>query len=130
MLLPALNPIRFLPAVAWAAALFWGSSQPHVPTPPFGFEGLDKLIHAAVYAVLALLLLFADRRPVGWRAWFWVGVACLYGLSDEIHQHFVPPRQADPLDLTADAAGAVGAVALWLRFGPWWQRRTARRSER
>ncbi|MEE8409150.1 MAG: VanZ family protein [Myxococcota bacterium] len=124
---PKLKAIRFLPAVVWASAIFWSSSQPRLPTPPFGFEGLDKLVHAAVYAVLALLLVFADHRPTGRRAWLWVGVACLYGLSDEIHQSFVPPRQVEGLDLAADIAGAMGSVALWQRFGPRRRSRALRR---
>jgi VanZ family protein len=35
-----------------------------------------------------------------------------YGLTDEIHQHFVPPRQMDGLDLLADASGAALAAVI------------------
>jgi len=44
----------------------------------------------------------------------------VYGVTDEVHQRFVPGRTADLLDLAADAVGAtiaaVGALAArWLR---------------
>jgi VanZ family protein len=105
--------LRFLPAVLWASFIFFVSSQSKLPAAPVSFEGLDKLLHAGVYAMLALALLFGGR---GHRPWLWVAVAVLYGLSDEIHQSFIPNRQADLLDLLADAAGAAFAVAGWLKY--------------
>ena len=43
-----------------------------------------------------------------------VGLTVLYGLSDEIHQRFVPGRVADVRDLMADTIGAlVGVVLVW-----------------
>jgi VanZ family protein len=39
----------------------------------------------------------------------------LYGVSDEIHQHFVPPRTPDILDVVADSIGAcLGASVMTL----------------
>jgi VanZ family protein len=110
--------VRFLPAALLAVAIFLISGQSRLPTPPLTFEGMDKVVHALVYAFLALLLLLGDGRPSSWRAWIWPAVAVLYGLSDELHQSFVPGRQADALDLLADAAGAIGMTALWIRLRP------------
>jgi VanZ family protein len=40
-------------------------------------------------------------------------LATLYGVSDEIHQMFVPPRTPDWRDICADAFGALtGAVVV------------------
>jgi VanZ family protein len=41
----------------------------------------------------------------------WV-VAVLYGVSDEIHQSFVPDRTGRPSDVLIDAIGAAIGVAL------------------
>ena len=46
-----------------------------------------------------------------------IAFAAIYGVTDEIHQAFVPTRSADPWDLLADAAGAtmvVGAYIAWI----------------
>ncbi len=106
---------RFLPALLWALFIFFLSDQPKLPTPPIAFEGLDKLIHAGFYGVLAGLLWWADRGQIR-RAWVWVGACVLYGASDEFHQCFVPHRKADLLDLLADTAGAALAMALLLKL--------------
>ena len=42
--------------------------------------------------------------------------SCLYGISDELHQLFVPGRNADVYDAVSDAAGALIVITvLWLR---------------
>ena len=45
-------------------------------------------------------------------AWLALLLAIAYGITDEVHQHFVPGRHMDPLDLLTDAVGA--AAAVWL----------------
>jgi VanZ family protein len=37
----------------------------------------------------------------------------LYGISDEIHQHFVPYRNADLIDALMDIAGSVFGVYVY-----------------
>lgn len=102
-------------AVLWAALLFWASSRPNpFPFLPEGIFGHDKLLHAGAYAVLGGLVLgaLARRRRGAARA---VLVAALlgtaYGATDELHQAYVPNREADPFDLGADAAGALAGAA-------------------
>ena len=95
--------------------IFWQSSGPLPPRTPY-LPGLDKLAHFAVYALLAFLaarafatMPFPDQaRVVPWAA---ASFAALYGISDEIHQSFVPGRSADAWDWGADVFGAiVGAL--------------------
>jgi hypothetical protein len=111
----------WLPVVAWAALIFTLSSIPDLGTGLGGWDlALRKAAHVAEYGVLGALLFralslagqpFHATRTVAW-AWL-VGAA--YAASDELHQHFVPGRQASALDLVFDAAGvAVGALAVKL----------------
>ena len=97
----------------WAALIFFLSHQPDLPSPPFAFPGLDKIVHAGSYALLAILLVLADAEPR--RAWWWAVLTALYGISDEVHQAFVPGRRADVADFAADASGATLAIAVWMK---------------
>lgn len=106
----------WFPVVAMMAAIFAVSSM-SAPPAPAGVS--DKSLHAATYAVLAVLTLRALAGGA-WRgvhagtvalAWF---VASAYGASDEFHQRFTPGRHADWQDVLADAAGAAaGAGVVW-----------------
>jgi VanZ family protein len=42
--------------------------------------------------------------------------AGVYGISDEIHQYFVPGRSADVMDVAADFIGAALGVLLYMCF--------------
>lgn len=79
---------------------------------------MDKVAHATVFGILALLLLYGDRFPRGWRGLLWVGVAFLYGITDEIHQSFVPSRTVDVYDGLADLVGALVAFTVVQVAGP------------
>ena len=104
----------WVPVILYALAIFVSSSaeQPQVVPATFG----DKSLHAAAYAVLALLTL----RALAGGAWSGVTpaaavaaavLASAYGVGDEVHQLFVPGRQFDPADMLADAVGAGAACA-------------------
>ena len=106
------------PVALYMAALFYLSSQPTLPaaslTP-------DWTQHGVAYAGLALVAL----RAVTGARWSAVGgrtivlawvIAAVYGVSDEIHQAFVPTRAPDVRDVVADSVGAalaLGAVWAW-----------------
>ncbi len=90
-----------------------------------------KCAHVTEFAILALLLwraLRASTLPTS-RAWSWRlarnawWLAVLYAASDELHQWFVPDRQASGWDVLIDASGAAaGLVGLWAlgRWRKWW----------
>ena len=42
-----------------------------------------------------------------------LGLAALYAISDEVHQHFVEGRHAAALDVLIDATGALVGVLAW-----------------
>ncbi len=97
-------------------SLFLGGAHPVavnlVPEP------WDKLLHCAVFALLAGTLGFAS----GFQGWRGLAIAffgsLLIGLLDEWHQLYLPGRQAGWADFAADMAGSfMGTVSLtkWSR---------------
>ncbi|CAN5780163.1 hypothetical protein BH24CHL4_BH24CHL4_17820 [soil metagenome] len=105
----------FLPALAVMLAIFSLSSQQRVPTAGFNTQIVAIAGHLAAYGVLAIALLiaFEQKGLPSRKAALWAfGGSAAYGLTDEIHQYFVPGRQADPIDLITNAIGA--AVFLWV----------------
>ncbi len=103
-----------------AALIFTLSSFPSLQPPEMlGFRPGDKLLHCLVYAVFGFLLFRSARvliKGVVMAAAAAAFAGILYGLTDEIHQFFVPGRQADPADWAADAVGAVLGVLLAIRL--------------
>ncbi len=79
----------------------------------------DKLLHLGGYALLgALTVRMLKRELPGVRPWKIIGLVVLagtlYGVSDELHQVFVPGRHADVMDVVADMAGStLGALLFW-----------------
>ena len=115
---PGVRLLSLVLALVWMAALYYLSDQPAIDAPML-FPGQDKLFHAIVYAVLGGLYLALFRPgPAGYAAqarWLALGLAVLYGISDEWHQSFVPGREPDVLDVLADGVGAaVGTLLLHL----------------
>ena len=110
-----------LPAVAYAALLFWASSRSRLPLPDLGLGFEDKVAHLLAYALLAFLVHRALSRPrkltarVLSTAWL---LSAGYALSDELHQRFVPGRQFDLWDLAFDVAGITLALVLLGRLRP------------
>ena len=88
-----------------------------------------KCAHLTEYAVLALLLWRALRRPAEPvpAPWQWskaglvLALVALYAASDEIHQAFVPSREACVRDVLLDTTGA--ALALLCLWTVWRLRR-------
>ena len=104
----------WLPVVAWAALIFALSSIPDLGTGLGGWDlALRKAAHLAEYAVLGALLARALYNTIAGWAWLSWAAGTAYAASDELHQHFVPGRQASALDLAIDATGvAVGVLAV------------------
>jgi VanZ family protein len=105
--------LLWAPAVAWATVIFVLSSIPDLGT---GLGSTDvfprKIAHAAEYALLGFLLL----RAVG-RESVALVLGFAYAVSDEVHQHFVPGREAAVLDVAIDAVGvAIGVFVVGRRW--------------
>ena len=109
----------WLPVALDAALIYYVSSIPRLPSPPGPFS--DKHFHFASYALLATLIVraLAAGRLRNVTARVAIGavlLATLYGVTDEIHQRFVPGRTAALDDLAAAALGAAAAAGLLLAW--------------
>jgi VanZ family protein len=107
--------LPWIPPILWMALLFYLSSLPKLPGPEeiLTIQIIRKTGHAGVYAVLGALNHWALRRTTsnGIRhgLWAWVLTVC-YAITDELHQGFVPGRNATLKDIVIDALGAALAV--------------------
>lgn len=116
------NLQRYGPAIAWVILLFILSSIPNLAFPVRFFGWDDKIHHALAYMPLGFLLLRGivgkgeyRRQALGLA----ICIGALYGISDEIHQHFVPGRFMDWTDAAADAVGVTlgsGIFAKWRAY--------------
>lgn len=122
--------IRYwLPLLAHMSLIYFLSSRSHFPVeaPPWAFFA-DKVVHAVIFGLLGYLFLRAWLRA----QWNHInGNACVltvffvlfYGISDEVHQIYVPNRTSSIGDIIADVTGAVIVVtAIQLYYA--WSRQT------
>jgi VanZ family protein len=106
------------PVVGYAGLIFSLSalSHPEEHLPSFVIKGVsDKVLHAVEFGMLALLCYRAFRwaaGPVVARQAVVLAIvtASVYGLTDEVHQLFVPLREASWQDWLADTVGATLAA--------------------
>ncbi len=109
---------RFL-ALLWMALIFWLSSKSNLPAPTL-FWGQDKLAHALVFGILGLLFCrsFNPREEnLPWNRILLITVLVgAFGCFDEIHQLFVPGREASIWDVAADTfGGLLASLIIWKR---------------
>ena len=90
---------------------------------------LSPTAHFCEYAVLGGLLANALRHRLSQRKALLLAaaLASLYGITDEIHQLFVPGRMCDPLDWLVDTAGA--ALGAWVALAFAKRRTRSRRAD-
>jgi len=118
----------------YCAAIWYLSSQPGPGTLelPFVFQGMDKIAHMILYGGLAALVSVgirrSDRPAKPWVQNFVpILFASLYGVTDEIHQYFVPTREADVADIVANLAGAAIIQGILCYF--WWKGKAEKAGE-
>ena len=109
--------VFWLLVAAYCGVIFYLSSLSN-PLPQLTGHVWDKALHLIEYCALGALLALAlgvwDEPTKAWRVGLAVLVGCLYGMSDETHQLFVPGRDAEVGDAMADGLGtALGAGVVW-----------------
>jgi len=111
----------WVPAVLYAGAIFFLSSQSHPEEqlPSFLLENVsDKVLHAVEYGILAVLCFRTFRWAAGpavarQAVVLAIVTASVYGITDEVHQLFVPFRESSWQDWLADTIGAAIGALSW-----------------
>ncbi len=104
--------------LAYMGLIFYLSHQPSIPM-PMRFPHQDKVFHFVAYFGLGTLFFYSLHGMETRRRWLWAfALAAVYGITDEIHQMYVPGRDASVLDWLADAMGAGVATWLWCKNKP------------
>ena len=105
-----------LPVILYCLLIFIQSSYPATDSLP-SIPHMDKLAHAGAYALLGYLFfrvfqLTRIRKSAVLLVILSALSSSVYGISDEIHQYFVPSRMADIADMAANTVGSfMGAIA-------------------
>jgi VanZ family protein len=86
--------------------LFWGGAQPFAVG--LFAEPWDKVAHASVFCVMAVLLRVGMGLPIAAA----LVLPMLVGAADEWHQLYLPGRDGSVDDWLADAVGAALGVAI------------------
>ena len=107
----------WFPIFVYCLLIFIQSSRPSPDITPH-WPYVDKVLHFFAYALLSALFLRAfntTRIKNNLKLIFILSVllSSLYGISDEIHQSFVPYRTADAMDVLADILGSIAGVYLY-----------------
>ena len=107
----------WLPLILYCLLIYIQSANPspkQIPSFPF----VDKVLHFAAYGIMGILFYRAYQTlrikdNIQMLMLLSVVSASLYGISDEIHQSFVPFRDAEVADVIADIIGAFSGVYLY-----------------
>lgn len=118
----------WLPPILWAILIFMLSSGslPNITDTYWGDFTFKKFSHVIFYGVLGVLLyraLVSEGLRKQKAFYLAVIISMLYGMSDEVHQFFVPGRTSDVRDVFFDTTGAMlsvlGFKKILERFPKW-----------
>ncbi len=104
--------LRFwFPVILYSGIIFCVSSVSNVKT-PLQEIGLDKILHVLEYIPFGFFVargVYNTKVPIFTGMFFGavLSISFLYGVSDELHQSFVPGRSAGAFDVIADTVGGV-----------------------
>ncbi len=107
----------WFPVFIYCLLIFLQSSYPSPKTVP-DVPHMDKFLHFVVYGILGILFFRAYstlriKNNVNLLIIISILSSGLYGISDELHQYFVPYREAELMDVLADLLGSIGGVAVY-----------------
>lgn len=119
--------IYWVPIPVYVALIFLASSFSQMPF-RLPVAWLDKVIHFAEYALLAILVArgvrFMAWPKSGWAVWLaTVGVVLVCAALDELYQGTIANRHSDILDFVADGLGGATGSLTYLLVAARWQAR-------
>ena len=109
-----------IPPILASAGIFYFSSLPQPPFVMTSFQWQDKVLHFIAYTAYGLSLAigvhvhhaFSIKKKI-----LIIGlIGCVYALSDEFHQSFVPGRTSELGDLIADWLGVLLSVFVYVLY--------------
>ncbi|MDE2996326.1 MAG: VanZ family protein [Bacteroidota bacterium] len=102
-------------ATLWSVLIAIGLTLPGSALPGASLFEYDKLVHGALFLVLALLWLAAGSRGRLDRGLGIFAIILAFSVITELYQGMLPfDRHPDMYDSAADAIGAVIGFGLWL----------------
>ncbi|MBS3093296.1 VanZ family protein [Candidatus Pacearchaeota archaeon] len=107
------NQVSWFITLFIAAFIFYMSSQTFQGGGGKGY--LSYIYHFFVFFTLAFFLLLSSIKGKLNKEIFFISLllAILYGMSDEVHQAFVPGRSSDYKDVLMDSVGIMAAAVIY-----------------
>ncbi|MFM8456351.1 MAG: VanZ family protein [Ignavibacteria bacterium] len=106
-----------IPAILCSIGIFYFSSLPQAPFVMSTFQWQDKFLHFFAYlfygCTLSLAIHVHDTNQYKKNILWIILIGCLYAVSDEFHQSFVPGRTSEIGDIIADCLGIVCATMVY-----------------
>jgi len=114
---------RWLPALVIMIIIFVISGTPSARIPNLGLMDTlyKKIGHMTGYFLLHLAFKRGLSSLQSRGIWVALGLSLIYAISDELHQLFIPGRNASMIDVCIDVSGAVLGLILYGRWG-WLER--------
>ena len=108
------NWIAWILTLAMAAWIFYVSTWTFESGVPSGFPFKAITYHIGAFFLLALFMMIASARGknIDW-IFFSLLFVVFYGVSDELHQFFVPGRDSSLKDVLFDSVGAAFAFLIY-----------------
>ncbi len=116
---------HWLVLIAYMGFIFFLSTLQSTKELP-DFEFSDKLYHIVEYGILSILLFRAmsvsfSKKTLMALFFYTFLISIAYGVTDEVHQYFVPHRFSTVSDVIADGVGSI--VGLYLYNKLWIKRK-------
>src|SRR3989344_585787 len=108
------NKVSFFIALIIAAFIFYMSSQPYDPVPTIGFPLKSTVYHIGIFFLFCFFLTIALSKGKS-KDWLFFAIifSFFYGVTDELHQLFVPGRHAAIGDVLTDSVGIIFASIIY-----------------